>query len=546
MKRIAAALLPLLASACTEAPTDSQLPSSGTAYVHTSNGILEIDYQRDGEHVIIQGDIAVGVDELLAATIDPVDLDDAIAGGRERGAVRALGRRRWPEGRVVFRRDANLSAAQVAAVNGAIAHWEANTPFRFVERTTETDFVTFAPGTAGGNCSSNVGRQGGEQLLQVGVCPQGNLIHEIGHLVGLWHEHSRWDRDAYIRVFEENLLPGYENALNTYIDDGRDGADTGDYDFASIMHFSTHAFSANGLPTIETTWVSNYPIGQRTGLSRGDRDAAIRLVSPGGTYDNGHYKIALYSEPNWQSTPQLVAPGFYSAANGQFETIGDNTTSSIRMFPGLVVEVWTGGPDEPRRYYAGQHATLEAPFDNSISAIRVERAVTVFRDRDEFSEISQTFRPGEYRASRGDFSVVGDNAISAVVVPPGLLVELCTSDTGGTCKTFYDDAFLDADLDNKVSMLRVKRGATVYGRDNLDTREGVRCFTPGTYSSSSFWPFPNNAISSIAVGDGLKATMCDSVNGTGTCEVFRGDVTYVGSGIDNRASWIKVEADTQP
>jgi hypothetical protein len=47
MKRIVAALLPLVA--CSEASA----PDGGTAYVHTSNGILQMDYTVEGDRVVV-------------------------------------------------------------------------------------------------------------------------------------------------------------------------------------------------------------------------------------------------------------------------------------------------------------------------------------------------------------------------------------------------------------------------------------------------------------------------------------------------------------
>lgn len=36
----------------------------------------------------------------------------------------------------------------------------------------------------------------------------GTIAHEIGHAVGFWHEHSRPDRDLYVRVVGENVKEG--------------------------------------------------------------------------------------------------------------------------------------------------------------------------------------------------------------------------------------------------------------------------------------------------------------------------------------------------
>lgn len=551
MKRTTSLLLftPFLLLGCAEdatttepAPAPVELPERGTAHVHTSEGILEVAYHRDGDHVIMQGDIAVRLDDFVGAMIDPAELDEAIEGGRERAAVRAIGRYRWPNARVPFRRDAALSATQRAAVDGAIAHWEANTPFRFVARTTEADFVTFVPGTADGACWSQVGRVGGEQTIQVNNCSQGPIIHEIGHAVGFWHEHTRYDRNSFVTVNLANVEPGLEYAFNRYVDEGRDGADAGDYDYGSIMHYGTHAFSVNGQATI-TPKQAGVTIGQRTGLSRGDIDAAFRLSSPGGTYDTGP-KITLHDGTNYTGTSQSFLPGYHAASGGQFGTIGDNTTSSISIPPGMIVEVWTAGVDDPRTYFGTSQPSLTSPWNNSISAITVERAVTVYRESSQWG-VSQTFRRGEWKANAGHFNVIGNDQISSLYVPPGLVAELCTSETGGTCQTFEGSVNYVGDaLNDKVSMIRVKAAVTLFQEGNLWGNR--KSLTPGTYGSGSFAPVANNALSSLVVGDGLMATVCDGSGGAGPCEVYRGDVNFVGSAMNDKASWIKIETNVRP
>ena len=69
---------------------------------------------------------------------------------------------------------------------------------KFVPRTNEGDYAFIQ---RGGGCKSEVGRLGGAQHITLGdVCwGYGVVLHELMHTVGFHHEHSRADRDKYIR-----------------------------------------------------------------------------------------------------------------------------------------------------------------------------------------------------------------------------------------------------------------------------------------------------------------------------------------------------------
>lgn len=218
----------------------------------------------DGQ-ALFEGDILLGTAQ---------DIEQAKLGVRGIGISGA--HFRWDKGVVPFVTEPALEAQVTAATD----HWRQLTPFRFVKRTNEPDYISFERQNG---CWSQVGRQGGKQVISLGAgCGLGAAIHEIGHALGLWHEQSRSDRDDFVTILLENVEESRKHNFDKHV---LDGDDLGKYDYNSIMHYPATAFSKNGQATIVVKQTGQ-PIGQRKGLSSGDI-AAIRMLYPGLAWPHG-------------------------------------------------------------------------------------------------------------------------------------------------------------------------------------------------------------------------------------------------------------------
>lgn len=166
----------------------------------------------------------------------------------------------------------NLDRYPAVFLKLAMRTWTERTCIKFIRKTDETDFIKFVKGE---RCSSYIGRVGGGQEVTLGpscTAATGRILHELGHVLGLFHEQSRCDRDSFVEIITSNIQPGSRHNFQKM--SLRPVYTTPDnYDYQSIMHYPKHAFSRDPtrLATIRTLQPAYQNIiGQRLFLTEFD------------------------------------------------------------------------------------------------------------------------------------------------------------------------------------------------------------------------------------------------------------------------------------
>ncbi|XP_066591220.1 zinc metalloproteinase nas-13-like [Prorops nasuta] len=159
---------------------------------------------------------------------------------------------RWPDGVIPYMISPYFDGKYRKLIEEAMDDYRKYTCIRFKPYTgEESDYIRITAGNSG--CWSSVGRIGGPQdvNLQVPGCvtKKGTVIHELMHAVGFLHEQSRYERDDYVDIQWRNIINGHSGNFEKASKEATDAFGVG-YDYGSVMHYSSNAFSKNGQPTI--------------------------------------------------------------------------------------------------------------------------------------------------------------------------------------------------------------------------------------------------------------------------------------------------------
>ncbi len=292
-----------------------RVPELATGGIITAQDVIP-----DG-WIILDGDIAVPADALWQRANYVTNL--------------------WPGGVVPFVFDGGVSAAQRAIAESAMDVWEsaANVTFRPKELL-DQNYLAIALSPGEFNISLGIGMVGGQQIVYISEWTMRIVTHELGHVLGFWHEQQRANRDDFIEIISENATD-VEEAFNFTIIPG--SRHYGPYDFGSIMHYNQCAFSicADCINDLENC---------RTMLIRDPDDRAnwqflIGMTQTPSEWDRRVLSF-MYPEPNWRFVDTTATNLF---ENGTFLEPDRSVARGLNLVP-------TGG-----RLHILEPTTYEGP-----------------------------------------------------------------------------------------------------------------------------------------------------------------------------------------
>lgn len=213
-----------------------------------------------GEYYLWQGDMLLQKNDPVHAKIISELKGESSSGLAARSQNVSTGAvfTKWPNGNVpYFFAGTNWTAAEKNAFRQAMTSYSNVAQITFSERTQAGPYVvTLQKMPPAGGCgvagSSTVGWISSPNI-KIAPDQASNLMvlrHELGHTLGFAHEHSRPERDRFIRLNLANVIPGLRDQFSIFTGPI---ITRGPYDIKSIMHYKSYSTAPAGCSVYDPT-----------------------------------------------------------------------------------------------------------------------------------------------------------------------------------------------------------------------------------------------------------------------------------------------------
>ncbi|MCF8058675.1 MAG: hypothetical protein K9K67_05230 [Bacteriovoracaceae bacterium] len=197
----------------------------------------------DEDYVVAYGDIIVGESRYI---------QDYESGEK---ILKVSKPKLWPSRRIPYRIGEDITEAQKKAIINIATKLESEVQLKLTPYNPYEDkaYVFFKKGSQ--HCYAQVGYTGdiNEVALNEG-CGQGEIFHEVFHVLGFFHEQNRFDRDDYIRILWENIEEKHYSQFEKFPEESfpENFLNMAPFSFETIMLYRPTAFSQSSDYSIVT------------------------------------------------------------------------------------------------------------------------------------------------------------------------------------------------------------------------------------------------------------------------------------------------------
>ncbi|XP_054726365.1 zinc metalloproteinase nas-13-like [Anastrepha obliqua] len=210
-----------------------------------------------------------------------INVDDEEAEDRTRNAVNSP-LQRWPSNLLLYKISPDYSKVEEENVHVALKVFNESTCLKFKEYDERRDgnlrYINYKKSS--NMCGTRVGFNaltptGPHDVVLNPYClsERGVIQHETMHVLGLYHEQSRPDRNKYVQIEYTNIPQKYWPQFIAYPEIYTTTYNV-EYDYESLMHYSQFAFAKDQTkPSMRAkigNTVMDRDMGQIVGPSKGD------------------------------------------------------------------------------------------------------------------------------------------------------------------------------------------------------------------------------------------------------------------------------------
>nr|XP_049698708.1 seminal metalloprotease 1-like [Helicoverpa armigera] len=252
--------------------------------------------------------------------------------------------KKWPRNTVVYEINNEFTQAQVQAIRASMAEIEEHTCIRFRRKTRFDRNYVLVTGRQGCYATLGYWDDMGMHTMNIGTANPGEgcfinaiIIHEWLHIIGFEHLHSTHDRDDYVQILWENMVPDGHYNFEKFDTDTVDNMEV-PYEYASTMHYDRYGYSENGKPTMLPIYNDYGRMGQVDYVTEWDWLRVNRHYNCPGAWETPVHADELSQKRENDAALEKMKQGYVVEDLPQEEVLAADTPQDVKAEKVSVVE----------------------------------------------------------------------------------------------------------------------------------------------------------------------------------------------------------------